>query len=250
MPFFILGSDFSTSLWQNSWYFSLIFILLLGGLNFYFISHWKFYSFLEGEKWVELTSLLEEEIYLKSKGRRGIFLNRQKLQIFINGCMITSQLEKLVKLDEFLQEKQPKLRGAFALSLGLPHLLKEDTAAMEDYYKAFSENTSVDSFLWCRWFYGFALLLQKKIEPAIDSLESIIPSKEPILEMLTLYLLDTAGVNFDSREDLKKVKDDLKLKLAPHKYQQEKDKRTEPVLILVLSDFLNKAHHWLFGDAK
>lgn len=250
LPLVVLGGEFAASLWKDAWYFSLLFLAILVGLNLYFSINWRFFTFLEQEKWEELISLLEEQIYHKSRGRRGLYLTRQRIQILINGCMVTSRMEKLKTLDSFLRERQPKMHGAFVLPLGLPYLLEEDSHRLEEYYAPFIDDPKVAQREWCRWFYAFALLLQKKIDEARTAIEGLFGSKEPIIRLLAVYLFHIAGGDVEKREELVAVREELKISLAPHKFGEMKEKQGDNILLLVLSDFLEKAHKWLLSDGK
>lgn len=245
MPLFMMGPDFALSLYKQAWYFYLILLLVFLGLNAYFLANRKTYTLLEEEKWQDLTDHLSEEILEKSRGRRGIRLNRQNLGILISGCMLTSRMDRLEELNRFLKENQRRMHRRFLLPLGYPYLLAENPGKMEEHYgTALQGRASKD---WPRWFYVFSLTLQGKREPARESLRPLFSSKDLILRLMSLYLFTLTGISAEEGEEVREPKQALSRVLTPPLLERLK-KQGDPLLFLVLSDLLDKSYQWLRSD--
>ena len=245
MPLLMMGSDFALALYRQAWYFYVILLLVFLGLNGYFLVNRKTYTLLEEERWRDLTDHLSREILVRSRGRRGLRLNRHNLGIFISGCMLTSQMDELEALNRFLREHQPRMHRRFLLPLGYPYLLAENPVKMEEHY-----GTSLQSRVsgdWPRWFYGFSLTLQGKMEPARESLRSLFSSKDLILRLLSLYLFTLTGISEEEGEAIREPKEALSRVLTPPLLERLK-RQGDPLLFLVLSDLLDKSYQWLRSD--
>jgi hypothetical protein len=245
MPLIMMGPDFALTLYKQAWYFYLILLLVFLGLNGYFLANRKTYTLLEEERWQELTDHLLEEVLEKSRGIRGLRLNRQNLGILISGLMLTSRMDKLEELNRFLKEHQPRMHRRFLLPLGYPHLLSENPAKMEEHYGISLQSRSSGD--WPRWFYGFSLTLQGKMEPARESLQPLFSSKDLILRLMSLYLFTLTGIGDEEKETISAPKKALSRVLTPTVLDRLK-KQGDPLLFLVLSDLLDKSYQWLRND--
>ena len=192
MPVFLIGWDFAGSMWRQTWYLPILFFLFIGILNYYFILNWRLFSLLEQEKWGELLDFLDDEFFMKSRGKRGIRLNRSRVRIYINGCIATTSINRIDILADFLKKKQPKLYAEFLLTLGLPRLLNEEPAELEEHYSQVFDLSGVKLRPWCILLYSFALLLQRK-EGASEHMAGLLTENDLLMTLLALYFLHLAG---------------------------------------------------------
>lgn len=116
---------------------------------------------------------------------------------------------------------------------------------MEEHYGISLQSRSSGD--WSRWFYGFSLTLQGKMEAARESLQPLFPSKDLILRLMSLYLFTLTGIGDEEMEAIGQPKQDLSRILTPSLLDRLK-KQGDPLLFLVLSDLLDKSYQWLRND--
>ena len=253
IPVMILGWEFSRSLWTDAWYLPLIFLVLIVLLNLYFFMNRRYFALMEQEKWQEVLEYLDDEFYKKSRGKQGLFLNSQRIRVYINASLVSSQSYRLAELEEFLKKNQPKLFEEFFLSLGLPRLLKDEPAALESYYRQVYELKKPADRGWCIWLLAFSLLLQKRLEEVRGPLMEIASAKDPMLRLLVLYLLSVTrelntGDGIQPEFPLDAEKEKLVSELTPNRFRELKEKEQGNLLFFALSDFMGQAFTWLRPD--
>ncbi len=251
MPLFVIGWDYAKLFWASDWYLPVIFFAIIGALNLYFALNWRLFILLEREDWAGIVRYLETQVFEKNR------LRRQYVRILINGYLVNSNTEAIGRLERLIREKKPALVGAFALSLGIPYLLKNEPAEMERYFGAFVGNKRVAKENWISWNHAFALMLLKRREEARETLVGVARrSREPVLLLLSYYLLD-AFSNDDPRVErlLEEGKASLKKRFSPILWQKELDRAKDEVEVVLLSKLVQEATEWLFafgavGDPK
>ncbi|MBI9103371.1 MAG: hypothetical protein JEY99_13215 [Spirochaetales bacterium] len=249
MPAFLVGWDFAGTMWVDSWYLPILFLVFIGVLNFYFIFNWRLFTLLEGEKWKEILDFLDDEFFKKSGGKRGLRLNRTRIRIYINACVVSSNLMQISKLADFLKEHQIKLFADYVLTLGLPQLLKEDPEKLEAFYGQVYTLPKVKDASWCIWIHSFAQMLQKKDE-ARKALTGLVSDKDPLIKLLSLYLIGvSAKVELDGDEELfYKEKASLKEFLSADKLSRIREKQQGNMLFYAMSKIIDQAWEWLHQE--
>ena len=246
MPVFVLGWEYTQVFWQGNWYFVVIFIAILGGLNIYFGLNWKLFSLLEKEDWEGLSSLLETRIYEQNK------ISRQHLRLLINSYVVRSHPEKILNLEQHVLKHAPQLRDRFALSFAVPRLLSNDPDRMLEYFETMSAREEVPDREWMLWGKGFALMLAHRADEAREVLLTLAASvADPVLKLLTLYLLDAYR---DVHEEAKRIVDEGKRALSDRydmkAWQKEVNKHRGNLQVLVLSKLVRDATNWAFRGGK
>ena len=251
VPVLILGWDFAGTIWSDAWYLPPIFFLLLLVLNGYFFLNRRYFLLMEQERWTDVLDFLDDEFYRHSRGRRGFRLNSQRIRVYINASLVSSQSSRLGKLETFLREKQPSLFEEFFLPLGLPRLLKDDPRSMEQYFREVSTLKNPADRGWCLWLLAFSLLLQKRVEEVTAVLSDLVKEKDPLLRLLVLYLFSITGEMQTSGDaDLYgKEREKLREELTPRRFRELKEKNRENLLFFALRDFIDQAFAWLYPPA-
>ncbi len=242
MPAIFLGWEYSRLFWSSNWLLGAAFVAVLGGLNAYFLSNWKLFGFLEREEWLRLIEYLEDQLYRKRR------FNRQRIRILINAYIVTSRTEDISKLEEFLRTERPTLVPRFSIALGVPHLLKNDPIDMELYYGELKDKKETKDPRWVRWSYAFALMLGKKADLARDELLSLADeAKDPILRLLTAYLLDAyASQDQGVRNIVMETVRSITSEYSVASWRKEVERRRSNIQIVVLSKLIDDATAWAF----
>ena len=246
MPFIMLGWDYTKVFWTQNWYLAAAFLLVLAGLNTYFVKNWRLFSLLEAEDWHQVKIYLEERIYNK-KG-----LSNQNVRILINTYLVLSEIGGILRLEEFLRTERKRLHAAFSLELGLPYLVRNDPDAMETYYSGLLGNPRVKSLGWIRWNLVFARMMRKEFDRAkTDLFDLAKTARDPILRLLSLYLLDSfRNLDEEAAKTVDAEKEALRKRFSPKDWNATLDKSKGNLQILVLMKLVNDATAWLFGENK
>jgi hypothetical protein len=246
MPFLILGWDYTQVFWSNNWILAVIFLVIMGGLNAYFVSNWKLFTLLEAEDWNGLISYLEDKIYNKHR------ITKQNIRILVNTYVVTSRPEKITELEIFLRDERPKLVPAFAVQLGIPYLLRNEPVEMERYYGQIMKDPRCADLNWVKWNFGFALMLQQRVDEARDILLEILDgTKNDVLRVITAYLLD-AFSNSDPTVGARvsEIRSLVRGKYDDEGWQKEVEKHRNNLQVLVLSKLIRDATNWLFEERE
>lgn len=242
LPYFILGWDYTELFWSRNWFLAALFLVVLFALNTYFIANWKLFSFLEREDWPKLIEYLEEKIFQGNRTRA------QEIRILINTYVVTSQPERIEKLEAYLREHKPKLVKRFAVPFGIPYLVRNDADEMEQYYGGLMKDPDSRDHAWLVWNYAFALLMQQRTEEAKGYLLQLKDDvKNPVLYLLTLYLLDPFTKQDESiAESVESGKQQLRDKYGGTSWQKEIDKNRDNLEVIVLARLVRDATAWAF----
>lgn len=246
MPFLILGWDYTQVFWSNNWILAVIFLVIMGGLNAYFISNWKLFTLLEEENWNGLIGYLEDRIYNRHR------ITKQNLRILVNTYVVTSKPEKITELEIFLRDERPKMVPAFAVQLGIPYLLRNEPEEMERYYGQIMKDPRCNDLNWVKWNYGFALMLQQRVEDARSILVEILDgTKNHLLLLITAYLLDAFSASDPAvASRVQDARNQVRGKYDEEGWQKEIEKQRNNLQVLVLSKLIRDATNWLFDDRR
>ena len=242
MPLFMLGWEYTSVFWAKNWFLPVIFVAVIGGLNAYFISNWTLFRYLEAEKWEPLIEYLEAKIYSEEK------LRDQYVRILINAYLVRGRAGEIHRLKEKAEEKRPKLLKKFTLQFGIPYILDNDSTGMKEFFGRFLEEDSGREGRWIRWNYAFASFLEEDKEEAKKILLPLArEAKDPLLKLLSLYLLDPFSSS--DEEAGRVVARGTKSLLDKHdrdSWEKELNRGKDNVYIVILSRLLGEATEWLF----
>lgn len=240
MPLVLLGGDYFAILASKNRLAAALFLITLVLINSYFIGNWRLFNLLEKENWSELIAFLEEQIYQKSRFRQNY------LKMLVNTYLITSSIPAIEKLELLVAEKKPELQKKFALQFGIPYLLKNSPEESKKYFGRFLDDPKVENREWIRWNHAFALMQLKEFVSAQEALLRLMDCKDPVILMLTLYMLDSYAA---SNADIRKTVDHGRQKLRAQ-YTLEKWKKntgdSKNMEMVLLAQIIGDATNWLF----
>ena len=244
LPLILLSGSYSSVFWMDNWYLAGIFFILIAGLDSYFIINWKLFVFLEKEDWNNLTLYLEDKIYVQ-----GQFRN-QYIKLMINTSLAVSNLDKIDRLAKEIEDRKPKLMSRYALLLGIPLFLRNNTDEALIFYGKYKDETDTRHKSWVKWVYAFSLIQESNKDMAQAVLLEILESKtDDILEILTLYSLDSLSYTSESMNTA--------LEKYLEKYSNEKKWQTfldsmrgKNIFILLLTGLLDEARKWAMSSSR
>jgi len=242
LPLLMLGPDYFSVFVSRNWIAGVLFLGTLLIVNLYFLRNWKLFQSLEREDWPAVIQLLEQRVFVRRR------LARNNVKMLVNAYLITSKLDEILKLSAFVEENRPGLMTRFALPFGIPYLLRDDPAAAERFFGRFQEVKGAADRNWLAWNYAFALLQQKQVDAARAALIEVLDRRpEPVLQLLTLYMLDSA-VREDEQvaERVRAGRAELTRRYSPEAWRRTVDSGSRNMEVVLLSPIVRDASAWLF----
>ncbi len=245
-PLVLFGSDWFTITWARTWPIAIIFVVTLGSVDTYFLLNWTLFKGLEKEDWASVAGTLEHRIF------RGGPVMASNVRILLNTYLVTSNTEGIVALEAYLQKKKATLVPKFGLAFGIPHLLSKDTAEAELFFRTLLTRPRLTDRDWVKWNHAFSLLQLKKTEDARQRLDELCEKvSDPILILLSLYLLDVLARNDSSLEaKVSARRAALKARYSPALLQKAIEKSSANMQVIVLSRLLQDAAQWLYATGN
>lgn len=243
MPLFVLGMDYSTQFWGQNWYLFVLFLVILGGLDGYFVLRWRFFRLLESENWPGLAAWLEHQVF--DRGR----LTDQNIRFLYRAWLIQGKLSESARLEALLREKKPALLPRYARMLGIRHLLDNNPADLVAYYGAFDQVKGPDA-PWLR--FGLALGHAGTGDPARarEVLKALaLQDKNRIVQLVSLYMLQGAGgpEPGQAEPELEAARKAFVMALSRKDLEGQRNRRQDDLEILVLGKILDEAGEWVYS---
>ncbi len=252
MPFFVLGPQYSRAFWKGNWYLALFFLLLVGGLNAFFIANWKIFVLVEREDWGALAAHLVDRIFTKKRyGSRHVAL-------LVNAYLLESDVAGIEKLEAELASRRPELLRRNAVLFGVTRLLRNKPGEAESFLKPYLGAKDADNREWLRFDYAFSLVLQHRTGEALPELRAGLASRDAVLALLSAYLIGSLGVAAVASEAEKRelatlaasTRDALKKRFPGERWNREVERAKGEVHIVILSKLIDDAGRWLFAQAE
>ncbi len=242
MPLILLGPEYTRTFWSSSWYLPLIFLVAIALIDAYFVAHWRLLSLLEEENWQGLIDYLEQQCLDKEK------LRSQFVRTLINAYFITNTVSRIEELEKKVRAKKPAQLRKFALQFGIPKLLHNDPDDIVSYFEEFKD-ARVPNRQWIRFLYAFGLLMKRENTDGREILLQIIrETKEPILELVSLYTVDPFKTIDDEVLSLvQQHKDRLTERYSREALEKEMSKQRDNVVVIILGKLITDALDWLYG---
>lgn len=248
LPFFVLGPSYSLAFWRGNWYLGLFFVLLLGGLNAFFVLNWKLFVYVEREDWGALSAFLVDRIFTKRRyGNRHVAL-------LVNAYLLQSDVEGIERLEAELSSRRPELLRKNAVLFGVTRLLRNKPAEAEAFLARYLDAKDADDREWLRFDYAFSLVLQRRVAEALPQLRSGLASRDAVLSLLSAYLVGSLGVSAASgqaeKDELLRLAEasraSLRKRFPGQRWSKEVERAKNEVHIVILSKLIDDAGRWLF----
>ena len=242
-PLLLVGGDWFQLFWTRNWPIAIVFVLTMCAVDAYFLLNWRLFSGLEKENWGEVAGFLEERIF-----KRG-WISSARVRLLLNTYLVTSNTQGILALEAYLAEKRPGLIPRFSLPFGIPHLLARDPADAEAWFRGMLARPRLAERDWVSWNHAFSLLQTRQGDEARTELAGLIDRvTEPVLLLLTMYLLDVLARNDPALESQVAAKRDLlKGRHTPDSIRKAIEKSTANIQVVVLTRLLHDATQWLFA---
>jgi hypothetical protein len=251
MPFAFLGAAYSMTFWSKNWPLFLFFVAVITGFNAFFMSNWKMFRLLESEDWDALATLLEDRVYKKKH------YDRRTVRLLVNTCLLKGDMAAIERVEASLREHKPSALRRDAVLFGAARLLKNDAEASVTFLSEFADAKGVENPAWIVFYYGFALVLSKRPVDASPRLEASLSAKDPVLALLSAYVLGTlcaAASKPAEKKRLIEISERKRLLIADRyktgskgvsRWAHEIERAKSEIHIVILSKILDEASTWL-----
>ncbi len=174
------------------------------------------------------------------------------VRLVLNAYMITSNTEGILALEAFARKKKPGLVPRFGVQFGIPYLLMKNPAASEAFFAGLLAEKGLVMRDWVKWNHAFSLVQQGKSEPAKSELIDVSgTAKDPIVRMLSLYLLDVFSRQDSGVEKrISDLRDGLRAQVPPATMNQRITKSGDNMEVVVLSKIVQDARDWLYAASE
>jgi hypothetical protein len=249
LPVFLLGPGSSALFWKGNWYLALLFLALLGSLNAFFLLNRKTFVLVEREEWGELSAHLVSLMFPKGRFRSS------RVRLLVNAYLLQSDIAGIEGLEAALRSKRPDLLRKNALLFGVTRLLRNKSEEAEAFFAPYLDSKDVASRPWLRFDYGFSFVLQKRPADALPYLEEGTNSRDPVLCLLSAYLLGSVGAASAKDEaaqtalaaKAEAARERLRKRYSSSKWSREVDRAKSEVHIVILSKLIDDAGRWLYA---
>jgi hypothetical protein len=244
-PLFLVGGDWFSLFWTRNWPIAVVFALTLGAVDAYFLLNWKLFSGLEKENWGEVAEFLENRIF-----KRG-WISPARVRLLLNTYLVASNTDAILALEAYLAGKKPGIIPRFSLPFGIPHLLSKEPKDAEVWFRDMLARPRLADRDWVSWNHAFILLQTRQADAARAELSGLVETvRDPVLLLLTIYLLDVLARNDAAVEArVSSRRDMLKAQHTPATFQKALEKSSANIQVIVLSRLLQDASRWLFAAA-
>lgn len=241
-PFFLVGGDWFSLFWTRNWPIAVVFVLTLCVVDSYFLVNWKLFSGLEREDWGEVAGFLEDRIF-----KRG-WISAARVRLLLNTYLVTSNTEGILALEAYLAGRKPGIIPRFSLPFGIPHLLSREPKDAEAWFRGMLSRPRLADRDWVSWNHAFSLLQTKESDAARTELSALVDRvSDPVLLLLTIYLLDVLARNDAALESrVSSKRDMLKAQHTQASFQKAIEKSGANIQVVVLARLLQDASRWLF----
>ncbi len=241
LPFIMLEINQFSIIFSTNWIILCIFLFFIIVFNTYFIRNWKLFKLIEQENWPDLTVYLEKKIFKKK------LYNKSIIKILINSYIVTSDLDAITKLYEYLKNNKKKIVKSFPLEFGIPFLLLNLPEESEKYFKSMLNEQKHKN--WIKWNYAFSLMRQNKKDEPIKLFSEILYDKiDPILMLITLYMYYPIVKNNQELYKPVQIKiEDFLNSYSPNAWQKYLENEKKNIQAIILSKIITDAGNWIYN---
>ena len=249
LPYYIFGISLSFSFWRMNWPLFLIWVILFLAFNYFYFTNRTLFMLLEKEDWPALVRYLEERVI--QKGRYSSRLVR----LLANSYLVLSDSESVTKLENKAGIVKPALLDGNALVFGAARILGRDFSGAVRFFEARQEKAKTGQKEWLRWYYGFALLLDRQLEKAVEEFSLLAKfSGDGVITALSSYFL-SENLSFvlpekeDEFQEISREGRERVLKTLPKidSWKREVLRLSTDIHVAIISKYMEETGQWLYG---
>jgi hypothetical protein len=250
MPVIVLGPDFAGRVWSSTWPLALILLVVMAGLNVFFLLNRRLFKLLEREDWPALVDYLEHRVI--DTGR----YSGRLVKLLANSYLIMSDSTGVLRLEKKLSHEKPVLIEKNALIFGAARILGGDAAGAADFFLERLEKGVSANAQWIRWYYGFSLLLSGAFGKAETEFKALAASgNDAIVTGLSAWFLSDALLKNSAspdaceaiaRQGRERIEKTLK---KIERWKSEAAKGETEIHAAMIKKYIDEAAVWLFAGS-
>jgi len=248
LPYFFPGYSISDPFWQVNWPLILIMALIFVGFSIFYFSNRRLFFLLEMGNWPALVRHLEDRVIQKGK------FSPRLVRLLANSYLILSDSEAVMTLENKVVIAKPGLVDEYALIFGTARILGKDISGAVRFFGSRKNTVKAGHKEWMNWYYGFALLLDRRYEDAGEEFSVLARvSKNSIITALSSYFLSETISRFIpvkddefreiASEGRKKV---LKTLPLPKNWYSEVSRISNEIHTAAISKYMTETGQWLY----
>ena len=248
LPNFLGGADIAGVFWQSAWPLAAMLVLILLGMDIFYLYNHRLFYLLEREDWPALVLYLEDRII-----KRGRY-SSPLVRLLANTYLVLSDYRAVMSLETKTAIAKPGLVDANALIFGTARILGKDYEEAVRFFEGKAGKGKSGTAAWVRWYAGFAQLLNGEGDKAADRFAGITEKEDnavliglssyflaaSLTRMLPLRGMELMTAAMDGK---KRVRAALPAQSA---WNKEVDKIRSEVYVAVLAKYLEETSEWLY----
>jgi hypothetical protein len=246
-PYFLLGNGFSLYFLRSVWPLAVLLLVILVGLDIFYLANRRLYALLEKEDWPALVQFLEGRVI--TRGRYPARL----VKLLANSYLVLSDPASVLELENRLSVAKPALIEENSLIFGIARILGKDHAGAAAFFSRRLDSAKQGD--WIRFYHGFAALLDGDFGAAAnDCVVLASESRIPLVIGLSGYFLSGAlKKSLPSRateciQAAKTARERVKKSLPGKKdWNREVSRSLGEIYVAVISKYIGGAGTWLYA---
>jgi hypothetical protein len=252
LPNLFLGTGIAGAFWRSAWPLAVLLVLILLGMNGFYLLNYRLFYLLEREDWPALVLYLEDRVI-----KRGHY-SSLLVRLLVNAYLVLSDYQAVMNLETKMAIAKPRLVDANALTFGIARILGKDYAEAAWFFEEKARKSKRGTAAWVRWYAGFSLLLNRKGDQAADRFTEIAGEEgNPVLAGLSSYFLAenltrmlplrSQGLMTTAMDGRKRVCAALPDQDA---WNKEVEKIRSEVYGMILSKYFDETSNWLYSGKE
>jgi hypothetical protein len=251
LPWFMLGAAGGRNFIRGVWPLIFVFFLILAAFDVFYALNRRLYFLLEREDWPALSLYLEDRVV-----KQGHF-SPPLVKILADTYLALADSAAVISLENKAAIARPALVEENALVFGTARILAGDIEGAVRFFGARRERVKKSLTQWVRWYYGFALLLDRQYAPAADEFVPLaVRSTSALVAGLSAFFLsDILGRRLPQREaELREAAEEGRervLKYLPRigDWKKEAEKSRAEIHAAVLGRYIDDTGRYIYGPS-
>jgi len=248
LPFMLMGPGFTAQFWKTAWPIVLILILVLVGLNIFFLVNYRLLMLLEREDWPALAYYLEQKVFVEGQ------YSSRKVRLLANSYLVMGDFASVLQLESKTAAAKPAIIGKNALVFGVARLLSGDHRGAATFFQACAEKGKAEDEQWVRWFCGFSHMLAGFFSEAEAEFTALaISARNILITGLSAYFLGNILAKYsfnpqECRSISEKGRDRVKKAFKNAEgWKKAAEKTGNEIHTAIIRKYIDEASPWLFG---
>ena len=203
---------------------------------------------LEKEDWPALVHYLEERVIQKGN------YSPRLVRLLANSYLVLSESDGVINLERKIIAAKPALIDDNALIFGTARILGRDISGALRFFELRKDKVKPKYKEWMRWYYGFALLLNRRFEDAASEFSFLARmSKDGVISALSCFFLSESLISLlaEREQELRDISSagrEKVLKVLPkiENWRKEVTRLSSEIHAAAISKYLDETGNWLY----